>query len=240
MPADSPQIGETWFNPVAQVNGIVASIDEERIYFVSLTGKRAPIPLRSVLHVWEFRKAAPNTYRRCSREGCDRNAFIQYERPRKGLEIVCPFHVPRGVESTIYTDDTRRRDFFKAETCEKCGTDGTEVFGEMPVELAVKATMWNCQTCGIWWLNGTIPEMETPERFVRGSKSVENAGSDVLNEAIRKFHGIPGYRGVRAETWVNPHNMDLGFNVFLKPGRDHELKGPQPLTLFDYLKMDDF
>jgi hypothetical protein len=235
MPADKPEIGEIWFNGALGRRALIAKVTDDLVFFASLTGTRVSMSRRSAELAWKLERAVPENIQACSSQGCSLPAFICYERPLKEQEVVCPFHIPRGVQSRLLDQtETFKRDFFESERCDRCGEDGTEVFGELPPADFKHTTMWNCQFCNTWWVRGKISEYDT--------KSMTRLawGSDVLNDTILKYHALPGYQNTKVYSWFDPANRFLHFNIHLKPGRNHQLKGPQALTLYDFVKMDDF
>jgi hypothetical protein len=231
MPESFPQVGEFWRNNISQTDAIVAKVEGTLVTFVSFTGVRAPIQFNnkaSCQGIWEFRDSARGCVCKCSRKGCERPAFIQYERPlAKFPEIVCPLHIPKGIKSSFPTMDRCLHPeifptaSFESQICKQCNEDATEVLCELPLEF--RGTLWNCQKCGKWWIHVifNVKEYATiayPTQYLRN-----------LCPSGYEFYSID----------ADPSKVNmLSYNIYVKP-RGIILKGPQPLTLYDYLRLDE-
>jgi hypothetical protein len=230
MPESFPQVGEFWRNNISQTDAIVAKVEGTLVTFVSFTGVRAPIQFNnkaSCEGIWELKiPVSPYVvdYQKCSRLGCKQKAFIQYERLLAKLpEIVCPLHIPKGVHSILVTGGTCPKDAlsFEGQICKQCNEDATEVLCELP--LGNRGTLWNCQKCGKWWIHVTFSEKEYatiayPTQYLRNLCP-------------------SGYEFCSIDADLSKVNMRF-YNIYVKP-RGIILKGPQPLTLYDHLRLDE-
>jgi predicted RNA-binding Zn-ribbon protein involved in translation (DUF1610 family) len=228
-----PCFGETWVHPKGNVHGIVAKTDATMTTFVSLTGVRVPLHTTNVHHVWNFVNDLPTYHIGCSRKGCERPAFIQYERPlQKDVEVVCPLHVPRGIRSKIKEDQPNSivlTATFEGQKCYKCGEDATEIMGELPIED--KSSMWQCQTCGQWWIYREFTDRELQDKLFSPSVSVIRKVAEEIK--------LPGFITLQTDAWQDHLRRSLIYVVFVKPKALTQLKGLQPLTIYDYVKLDD-
>jgi len=223
--ADFPSFGEVWTNTFVGVDGIVSKVEGEVVTFVSLVGVRAPMVFRP--GIWRLKSPAPSITQKCSHMGCGERGFIAYQRPSAKLpEVVCPLHIPRGVQSVIITERCEAQ-YFEGKIC-SCNEDGIEVIGEIPVDQ--QGTLWNCQVCGRWWVCIDLDDDEVRDKI----SLLENfalSGYDVLH--------LTNYRDqLRCKNcWI--------FDV--KPLTGTQLKGvktsppesPSTLNLFDHLRRGD-
>jgi len=235
MSSSFPEVGEVWRNHLSQVDAIVAKVEGSLVTFVSLTGVRFPLQFnaKACEGIWELKDVTRSfdKVQICSRRGCRQPAFIWYGRILSGLpEVVCPSHIPKGVQSSLliepYDVDNSS---FEGQFCTQCGEDATEVLNDLPIEHQ-KDTFWNCQKCGRWWVH-TAFELDLdkfasspePDRLL---EDLYPSGYEFLSIEINKDLNDTGHE-------------DKFFDIYVKPHLGTTLKGPRPLTLYDYVKLND-
>lgn len=236
----TPCIGDVWENKEVGVEGIVVSLKGTRLTLVSLTGNRAtinynPETLFGAVSIWCRKEQAPLFTMPCSRLTCDNPAFIQYRRPDSTLvEVVCPSHVPKNIESfTGILPDETERNHFGGSNCwtQGCGQDTTEVIGELP---SGEGSMWNCQTCGSWWIVRVLTFAEYEDRF--GTRS-----PDRILKPKALVSDLSGYKLIEIEETTDLQRREMHYRISIQPKGSKRLNGPRPRTLYDYLKLpDDF
>jgi hypothetical protein len=215
-----PKIGEGWINEFGKEVGYVAFVEGTIVTFVSRTGMRAAVQFDRAQNPWRRAFAVPKHTTQCSRNGCSQRAFLIYDRPYVGsVEVVCPLHVPKGVRSNVFGGQAAQ-DVFEGQSCAKCGSDATEVLGELG--LSDKRTMWNCQRCSTWWLHHIVRDMDA----IR----VENYNPRVPD----------GYAYLSHRSIPDPAALESRYTIYVKPSSHHSLKGPRAVTLFDHVLHDDF
>jgi len=209
-----PKFGETWFNRHATTEGIVSEVRGNVVTFVSLVGTRIPVSFERRDNLWEFRRSITPCTQLCARKGCDRPAFLAYERDHRIVsEVVCPYHAPRGVRSVEISAPVPRREIAICP-CPECGRDPIEIIGEIPRSFRQENSLFTCQYCGAWWIH-----------------SVRNESLQVL---------LPNLSSKRWTVATLGSHCALDQTHVVLKLRPFKLSGVQPMTLFDHLIDDDF
>jgi hypothetical protein len=214
-----PEIGEAWTNEYANVTGFVVKVEGTLVTFVSLTGVRASCQFDRRQNPWKRAAVKPRVFTQCSRNGCSEKAFFIYERPYKGVEVVCPLHIPKGVRSGVLQQDVAQ-DLFEGRHCKKCGEDATEVLGQL--EPSDKRTMWNCQQCSTWWIHQNI-------RHIDRVADAKPLPSMALPE---------GYRYESHTSAPDPFTFEHHHEVYVKMRPGHTIHPARPRTIYDYVMED--
>lgn len=80
MPAEQPEVGETWSNrgPDGRVtSAVVSAVDRDVAWLAARNGRTAAIPIRSLLLTWNYDPSVPAVeYHQCSEAGCEERAFF--------------------------------------------------------------------------------------------------------------------------------------------------------------------
>ena len=108
MPADNPQLGETWsmLDPSGnKVEAVLIALSRDQARLISRNGRRITIPLVSLTsqHLWHFEAESPETLP-CSRPNCPSIAYLRYL-SLEGETWVCPSHIPAGALTFFPQDD---------------------------------------------------------------------------------------------------------------------------------------
>lgn len=116
-----PKLDEIW-NTTTQTTtqeiGVVSEIRESTVVFLSLTGFRASVMWRPALGWTRTKDPIPVGGSACPRRGCERRAFLAYE--REGVtELVCAYHAPSGAQLRI-TELTREVTMRSWSQCKSC------------------------------------------------------------------------------------------------------------------------
>ncbi len=234
MPKE-PQFGETWIDPISQVGGIVAGTTTTAVVLVGSWGNRVLIPHQSFA-LWQYKDPIPS-YTKCGYIGCSRPAFLVYKRFSRGIsEVVCPWHAPRGVKSSILSSPIPHV-LIAGQICETCKHELTEVLGETPRNES-GTSMWMCQVCGCWWIytaKSLYEAMEpTSDQLPLASGVPRERLERFLTSTFRGRYKVLGITE-REDSMSNR----LNFLVRLKPSSATVLQGQSMLTLFDHLASDD-
>lgn len=166
MPADDPQIGETWElqDPVAESasQAVVVEVAPQRretaalIRLVNRLGRSIVVPTRSFLQTWRFlHEAVTHDCWYSNRpQGCDRRASLQVN-DRNGWVWVCDRHLPVGHQALLPFDMTGDRDNLTVleDQCPRCrtpmGTPGSGTECDSETGIVVQ----RCGRCGAQWVS---------------------------------------------------------------------------------------
>lgn len=258
-----PKVGEIWTNTITKADGIVAYVEVDPlntlVTFVSLTGMQSVMDFHRNYVPWEFKREnikdtirdngetpeswlfSPESphYLLCSSQGCRNPALVYYQRPLKGLEVACPIHIPKGVQSSLI-DSTFIEELpyfnihsFQSQKCKQCSRDATEVIGEVPYGMwDNQGTLWNCQKCGTWWVYIKVSD-QTFSNLGGREGQILNLLDVVIN------FDLPEYNFISEDHYRDPNMAVTHINLYVKPKLSARIKGPQPLTYFDYVRADD-
>lgn len=226
-----PRIGETWTSTLAKVDGIAAKVSGTIVTFVSVSGNRAAIQLERLGAAartppdWVLKSSAPMWFQSCSRERCTGAAFIRYSRPgADAFEVVCPPHIPKGVQFEILERPFLATGFFHGSTCHACKHEGIEVFGELSWSRQRHDSLWSCSACAEWWM------LTSWEGF---SEDFTNQRAALRCPAGFIFKSIIGKEDV-------PLMPGLTYRVQVRIQMGHVLQGVKPPTIYDHVKEQEF
>lgn len=229
-----PKVGEVWtctLDPSNKTPALIASVVGQHVTFVSLTGVRVPVLWRDGL---PWRKSHTPTFSQaCSREGCRREAFVAYERPPNDhIEVVCPYHIPRGTQSKILEFPELNAGFFVGETCGRCHVEAVEVFTGIPRIEYTRLSIWSCQHCGDWWMRVKWPPgHEAPPLTEADARTL--VPSDFQFAGLKEVDSIALRKSERPRTGA-------GYKVSLKVDPTATLKTVREFRdMYDYLLQDD-
>jgi hypothetical protein len=231
-----PKVGEWWEFTATGLGsgGFVASVVGQHVVFVSETGTRIALMWRDAISsLWTKRADVPTTAQPCSRVGCRREAFLVYERPGVRMEVVCPYHLPRGVKSAFTTHVNTVT--LEGDKCPTCEIDGIEVFGELPRGVYDHTSHWNCGLCNAWWITMRISDTQiitNPQLFRTNWASQEN---------VRQYMGVvipEGFKLKTAVTFEDPLRREILVRILLDKITGHQAKILKPATVYDLILTD--
>ena len=208
---------EVWKNLSTKEILIVRGHSDLLVNFVNLEGVQSKLQFKNEVidpSKWEFMFGLySENGAQCSIEYCNFSAFILYQRPLESYpEIVCLWHIPRGIKSSISRPKNRSPDLYvrrgvKRKLCAKCGEGATEVICELE-----EGSLWNCQTCNLWWLH------------------IKNANPVLINES-ELIRSLPsGYR-------LSNQDLKASCDIYIDPVSVN-VEAPRFNNLYDHLKSD--
>lgn len=225
MPSDVPRLGEFW-RTAAGDTGVVSEVRDSTIIFISMTGVRFAVAWRKSLTDvgWRRQQESPwvNLYSKCLRQGCEREAFLAYNRPllEETPELACPFHAPRGTQLRVAETGYVASESRSWPQCDSCKQDGFEVFGELRRSQQKQSGLWTCRYCGKWWMTTTVDHPNT-----------------LTN--LTALLSIPeGYRlnGGHALEHVDPMTQQSFYRLALRLDGPKDFSGVKPKTFLDLIE----
>lgn len=199
MPADQPQIGETWeFYDTQVERASQAVVVEVRpagpgqasvIRLVNRLGRSMVVPERSFLLVWHFVHPAPST--ECTSDGCTAVGCFQVHDER-GWVYSCERHLRMGAQALLPADRPQDRDVLLEgdHQCPQCNTTSSYPGSGEECDLETSMVVRRCGRCGSQWVL-ILGSGDDTDGLVL-SEAVSNA-ADALHGRVVNVRAVVGH-----------------------------------------------
>lgn len=153
MPANTPQLGETWeFNDPQSgrpAQAVVLAVTSTAVQLMNRLGRTINVPLRSFLSVWRFIRATPG--QTCAHAECESVGYLRVQDQGNWVWI-CENHRPAWVQPLLPTDNPNDESLPGGlAQCPCCGAAIERAFQTEEIRDTL-FTIRTCQTCSRRWV----------------------------------------------------------------------------------------
>lgn len=238
MPADNPQVGETWeWNDPMQgrnVRAVVIALGTDGLRLMARTGKRTALPLRSFIQMWRFYAPEPEPHL-CSHDGCENIAFFR----NYAEDWICQEHVPFNTSVALPTETVVSEDLRQLE-CPECESAQVEQ-GDLVSNQSRERTYQHqsCRNCNASWFlvpgrgadtDGLHFAEDLPLLAARFT-SVQIRLGFLARRSLARAIGMRSANHLGGYTLMTNNQFGDNTALVIQPGRDPSLMQQQPPNL---------
>lgn len=244
MPANTPQLGETWeFNDPQSgrpAQAVVLAVTSTAVQLMNRLGRTINVPLRSFLSVWRFIRGTPG--QTCAHADCESVGYLRVQDLGNWV-WVCENHRPAWVQPLLPTDNPNDESLPGGlAQCPCCGAAIERAYQTEEVR-DVLFSIRTCQTCSRRWvLLIGMGDEEDGFRFAdaviglaeyfegEGLRAFAYVGSTALDSMRRAAGGLGSVSGAPQIAGVELQNQDgFGSNNIIVVGENPRRTGVQSL-----------